>query len=79
MVDHLIEECERGGFVVVPDGEVENGVDTAVERRTGVARGEAQPGVPDPLLVLARALKLDNKNNSLLLFNTNDNNNTLLA
>ena len=75
----LIEECERGGFIVVPDGEVENGVDTAVERRTGVARGEAQPGVPDPLLILARALKLDNKNNSLLLFNTNDNNNTPLA
>ena len=66
MLAHLIEECERGCFIVVPDGEVEDGVDTAVERRTGVARGEAQPGVPYPLLVLASTLKLKNNDNSLL-------------
>ena len=31
--------------------EVEDGEDGAVEGSTGVARGEAQPGVLDPLLL----------------------------
>ena len=42
---------------VSPVSEIEDGEDRAVEGSTGVTRGEAQPGVPDPLLLLSGALE----------------------
>ena len=49
---YLVKKDQRGCvFTVCPVSEVEDGEDTAVEGGTGVTRGEAQPGVLDPLLL----------------------------
>ena len=48
-LSHLVEESERGGSG--PVCEVEDGVHTAVEGGAGVSGGEAQPRVPDLLLL----------------------------
>ena len=55
---YLVKKDQRDGvFTVCPVSEVEDGEDTAVEGGTGVTRGEAQPGVQDPLLLQSGALE----------------------
>ena len=55
---YLVKKDQRGCvFTAGPLPEIEDGEDTAVEGGTGVTRGEAQPGVQDPLLLQSGTLE----------------------